>query len=661
MKISINGISGRSERGTIWKDKIRKFLKKSNIKTVNTLYANDIKKDKCDYLIHILTGHSLGTSVSEAVSDMIKNSNKTVLCIMKQTFSNDQLMSIEKMINLAEKHGYNRTRVYYEIDALIGFIQDQNKALIKESPDINSDFDMDLYFVMDSDNGKKEKEIVNILTSNGVKIDIKNDKEDSDLIVHVLSLKDGQINPKSLNIAFNDAKEYDDVVVCIPDHDKESDAFKKIQKIFDEYKVPVIDDMDFLIEYLELMYLELKDLEGDEEEGNKEEIEEPSLEEEDTEELEESEEETPNTEESEEEDKEEEDEKENEVIEEIKESINLNKYFPVHFNNLYKESPSKDNINKLSDSEIYEHLNKVLRLDNKIKKFLDSANPIKPSNAEFDFLRIRKQGYTFDKNIERYIETDKLVLLYNADSTLSKSLMFMPFFKSSNDFKMYVNITSLAKEKEIVKDGETKLEYRLLHDKMLENILVAAYTIIKAANNPNLLSHNFKIRRAIYELYSEMMLSTFNRLGSVANKTENSNILRYIICKYLHLKMFDLGYNENLENTCRTLTETKNIDKIEVINMKHKTEEFMELEKVFNIIKETFPQLKVDIPSFIKVQTMLYGELSILSIDYIPYLIGMAFSERSDFAIYTSSKAISKNLKLECNRLQTALLTKFKR
>lgn len=661
MLISLNGMGGRRSRRSMWKAKLSKSIETNDIKTVNPMMLKtDKRKDKCDYLVYVLTSSTLASVMAEMVHDLLKYKNKVVICIIKETFkSNSQLESMSKIENLSKMYGITRSQFFYDIQPLISFLEGNNTKLHKEAPDMGeenkSKIDNDspkkikIYFDVSEKNSKKERSIKDTVADRKIDIMGVNTVEEADLTVSVVDVTKGKADSNDLADAHKMSEEADDMVVFLPGHDEESESFSKIKEMFKENETPITTNMKFLCDYIELVAIELYEMNGgnektEEDENNdngEEEV--PEVEEDlDSSDSEEDTKENNNEtdEDEEEEDGEEEKDQEDEEI--------------------VKESPDDKDIFKISNSEVYSHLDGILKLDKRIKKFLDTADVVKPSNAEFDFLRLQNKKYKYKSKIEKLISDDKIILLYNADSSLSKSIMFMPLFKNKRDFKIYVNVTSLTKEKTEVEDGKEVSNYRFNNDKALENILVSSYAMLQVAANPNMVKHNFKIRKNIYELYVEMMMLTFNRMGSVANKTENAKVMKYILAKYLHLSILGLGYSDNLEETCRTLSETKNLDKIELINMEHKTDEFISIKSVFNVIKKTFPQLKVDLASFIKVHIMLFGELGIFCIDYIPYMTVMAFSERYDFSIYSNKKTLKKELKISCNKLQTVLLSNIK-
>jgi hypothetical protein len=647
MLIGINGLGGRRSRRSMWKAKVSKSLENNKIKTINPMMLEtDRKKEDCDFLVYILTSSTTASVVAELVHDIMKYKSKVVICIVKETFkSKNKLQSMSKIEDLAQKYSVTRSQIFYDVQPLISFLEGNNTRLHKEAPDMegmettDSKIENDetkqikIYFDSSEANGKKEKSIKETIAKRNVDVVGVNKVEDADLTVSIVDVKKGRVDSNDLAEAHKASEEADDMIVYLPSYDEESKSFDKIKAMFKENETPITTNMEFLCDYIELIAIELFEMNG----GGEEEVEDDDidLEEENDEpvEVEEEEEETEDSEEDEE---------------------------FVKDEGMVKESPDDKDIFKISNSEIYSHLDGILRLDKRIKKFLDTADVVKPSNAEFDFLRLQKKSYKFKNQIEKLIADDRIVLLRNADTSLSKSIMFMPLFKNKRDYKLYVNVTSLTKEKKEVEDDKEVLKFRFNHDNGLENVLTAAYTMLEVASNPNMVKHNFKIRKQLFEVYSTMMMSTINRMGSVANKTDNAKVLKYILAKYMHLSVLGLGYSDKLEDTCQTLSETKNLDKIELINMEHDTKDFISIKKVLKVIKKTFPQLKIDLASFIKVHTMLFGELGIFCIDYVPYLVVMAFSERYDFAIYSNKKTIKKELKLPCNRLQTVLLSNIK-
>ena len=331
---------------------------------------------------------------------------------------------------------------------------------------------------------------------------------------------------------------------------------------------------------------------------------------------------------------------------------------------MYMESPnynSGDKLDKLSSSKVYNHLDSVLNLDRKTEEFLETADIVTEENAEIDFKKLEKDSHVLLPKVMDRVNADKIQLCYNENSSLSKSLMYLPMFKNQNDYKLYINVTSLAKQSEVVEDGIKSYEYEFHHPKQLENALISGYALIEAARRPTLISHNHKIREHLFELYSEMMMSTINRIGSIASKPENPKALKYILCKFMYLGMFDRDPNEKLEKTCMNMADAKEAkDIVDTVNLKYDMKDFKDIDSVLEVMEGTFPQLEIDLPSLVKVHTIIFGEGTLLCIDYVPYLVALAFSERFRFSVYTSSKNLRKNLKLPANRLQTDLISKLK-
>lgn len=663
MLIGINGLGGRRSRRSMWKAKVSKSLENNKIKTINPMMLEtDRKKEDCDFLVYILTSSTTASVVAELVHDIMKYKSKVVICIVKETFkSKNKLQSMSKIEDLAQKYSVTKSQIFYDVQPLISFLEGNNTRLHKEAPDMedmeitDSKIENDetkkinIYFDSSESNGKKEKSIKETISKRNVDAIGVNTVEEADLTVSIVDVKKGRVDPNDLAEAHKASEEAEDMIVYLPSYDEESKSFEKIKAMFKENETPITTNMEFLCDYIELIAIELFEMNGGVEESEEDGIGDTD---DDFEEVEGSGgrltkgKANPDGEVTG-------DELDGVLDEPEEEEF-------VKDEGMVKESPDDKDIFKISNSEIYSHLDGILRLDKRIKKFLDTADVVKPSNTEFDFLRLQKKSYKFKNQIERLIADDRIVLLRNADTSLSKSIMFMPLFKNKRDYKLYVNVTSLTKEKTEVEDGKEVLKFRFNHDNGLENVLTAAYTMLEVASNPNMVKHNFKIRKQLFEVYSTMMMTTINRMGSVANKTDNSKVLKYILAKYMHLSILGLGYSDKLEETCQTLSESKNLDKIELINMEHDTKDFISIESVLKVIKNTFPQLKIDLASFIKVHTMLFGELGIFCIDYVPYLVVMAFSERYDFAIYSNKKTIKKELKLPCNRLQTVLLSNIK-
>jgi hypothetical protein len=330
---------------------------------------------------------------------------------------------------------------------------------------------------------------------------------------------------------------------------------------------------------------------------------------------------------------------------------------------LHKESTNfngSGNVNKISNSNVFKYLDNVLNLQSKIDVFLNNAREVDEYNCEIGFKLFERENPPYKNMVMDMMRKGKIKLLYNEDSSLSRSLMFIPMFKNQDDFVLYINVTSLAKEKEVVEGGEKSYEYEFINNKALSNVLISGYALLKTAQKPNLVSFNQKVKKSVFELYSEMMLGTINRIGSLSNDKDNAKIVKYILAKFFYLGMLGREHNDKIEESCINLSEAKGIEKVEVIKMKHENEEFKNISSVVELITSEFPQLEIDLSSLVKVHTMLYGEGTLLTIDYVPYIVALAFAERFRFAIYTSSKNLRKNFKLQANDIQVSLMDKLK-
>lgn len=347
---------------------------------------------------------------------------------------------------------------------------------------------------------------------------------------------------------------------------------------------------------------------------------------------------------------------------------NINDYLSANLDSLnnetlIEESPTYNgdgNVNKISNSNVFKYLDNVLDLQSKIDVFLNNAREVDEYNCEIGFKLFERENPPYKNMVMDMMRKGKIKLLYNEDSSLSRSLMFIPMFKNQDDFVLYVNVTSLAKEKEVVEGGEKSYEYEFINNKALSNVLISGYALLKTAQKPNLVSFNQKVKKSVFELYSEMMLGTINRIGSLSNDKDNAKIVRYILAKFFYLGMLGREHNDKIEESCINLSEAKGIEKVEVIKMKHENEEFKNISSVLELITSEFPQLEIDLSSLVKVHTMLYGEGTLLTIDYVPYIVALAFAERFRFAIYTSSKNLRKNFKLQANDIQVSLMDKLK-
>ncbi|MGL6131591.1 MAG: hypothetical protein ACRCZ9_08275 [Fusobacteriaceae bacterium] len=293
----------------------------------------------------------------------------------------------------------------------------------------------------------------------------------------------------------------------------------------------------------------------------------------------------------------------------------------------------------IKNSEVFKFLDATADADSRIQSLLKNSREV---NTEAGSSRIHNVDDVMGDNdvvLRKAIsawDRGEIKLLYAKDIALGNSVMFIPGPQC-----IRVNVTMFCKDEEIINDGNISYVYKFSSTSVLKEILCVAYVISEfARNSKKYVVRNFGLRKRLLEVYNLMFLNVLSRISGIAANKDNAPVVKYIMMKFIHNTVLGLASDE-VDTLCQNLAEITTTDqraRVEGINIKY-GDKIDSLEKTITILRETFVQLdKLDMTYLLKSFTFTFTAISVMTIDYIPYLGGLCESARHGFGIYQSRK-----------------------
>lgn len=293
----------------------------------------------------------------------------------------------------------------------------------------------------------------------------------------------------------------------------------------------------------------------------------------------------------------------------------------------------------ITKSEVFGFLNETADANARIKDLIANARKVVVQTGVSHIMGVDDVMNDRDHLLQKAIKAwDKgeIVLLFAKDIALGNSAMFIP---GPNVIR--TNVTMFCKEEETVVNGGTVYNYKFTSSSILKEILCMSYVTLEFSRNfKKYVMSNFGLRKRLLEVYNLMFVNVLSRISGIAANKDNAPVVKYILTKFFHNVLLELK-SDDVDGICANIagiTTTEQRAKVEGIKIKY-GDNIESFEQVLTILKESFPQLaKVDMVYLIKTFTFTFTAVSVLCIDYIPYLGALCESARHGFGVYQSRK-----------------------
>ncbi|MGL5312436.1 MAG: hypothetical protein ACRC92_04210 [Peptostreptococcaceae bacterium] len=315
----------------------------------------------------------------------------------------------------------------------------------------------------------------------------------------------------------------------------------------------------------------------------------------------------------------------------------------------------------IKNSEVYKYLDKTSGLTEKIGGLVAPKNAIKFGDSKFhlaDLATVERSTRPFTKKGLALLKKGKIHMFHDNTVSIGNLAPIIPSLIGGKP-AVICNITLMSKVNDVVLEGETITDVKFDNPDTFEEMLASAYVVYKIAHEEVSVARNFSLRKTMFELYTQLVLSILNRGTGLATNRDNLSVVKYALGNFFTYGLIGLKHTKDTEDMLCNLAEVDNIEKktkVEAIRlMLGEGGTILDLETLVTALK-TVPQLSsIDSLYLIRGMTTQFGGPSVLSLDYIPYLAMIGVSSLTNNVMYKSKNIKTGDVKKASMKLAMSL------
>lgn len=273
---------------------------------------------------------------------------------------------------------------------------------------------------------------------------------------------------------------------------------------------------------------------------------------------------------------------------------------------------------KLSDSSLFKEMLAGPKLTKNIQGINLDRDRIPLANLSEQLNTInKKMNFSTKGQVFSYLNNGSIVLFNNPEVSLPKYLA--TFGKmGQNGLISVVDLSKYA----VVRENSIDVFPRTLYG-LLQNAMV----LLELSNNWNKYTMNIDFIKNSAISYSKLVGKVLDKTFAINIEPVKSDLIHFYLAKFFLINMCEKSNNETTNNIA--YKSCFNGTKLEMILEEEKQFDENVYESIFNLflnLKKLNGLENLKIRSFVENWVRMYGEGTILALDYLPAFVGMIFS-----------------------------------
>ena len=275
--------------------------------------------------------------------------------------------------------------------------------------------------------------------------------------------------------------------------------------------------------------------------------------------------------------------------------------------NLFTES-------SMNDSFIYSMFNRSNEMQATLMKALQNGIKMDRSYIEEQILQLQRTKISplIPTVLDAYFN-GSIELIYVENVKLTKAIPFI-LHKSQAGLKASIFVSSFG-----VFDREN--EILSIQAKTLYTLMETAFIALYMLKYPMKIQRNSLITKTINAVYVEMWMRILNKEFALTLDKVNHDKVAYAISKFFILHVVEIENKSAAENYAGSVAPNLSYAEIEILNDEFDKAEIGSLDTLIDFLKTLVPRMqRMTTRYFVERYINMYGQSSVLSIDYLPYM-----------------------------------------
>lgn len=271
----------------------------------------------------------------------------------------------------------------------------------------------------------------------------------------------------------------------------------------------------------------------------------------------------------------------------------------------------------ITDSFIYGLFNASGEVQNRIMKALKEGKVLDKSFVEEQIIQIEKSRISplMDRVLQAYY--DGFIQLIYWESNTQKMTKSIPFIihKSPKGAVVSIFVSSFGK----LSADKLHLDMPM---KSLYILMESAYIALNTQISPLNIRRNVTIMKICNEVYVNMFMRVLNRDYALSMDTQLHDKISYVISRFFLNTVWGLENKDIARNYALQVTTEKNSIVMDPVSTEFENRRIDTIDELFKFLKELSPRLSsLTVRYFIERFINTYGGPSVLSVDYLPYVL----------------------------------------
>ena len=273
---------------------------------------------------------------------------------------------------------------------------------------------------------------------------------------------------------------------------------------------------------------------------------------------------------------------------------------------------------KITDSFVFNQLLKNENVKNSIRNLVIARDKIESSAIEEQLIVItKKMRFAAKDTVVDLAANGKIIPLYNPNLSLPKYLnAFLKLDQTGNPVAL-VDLTNFSRmNSEGICD---------IYPKTLFAIMQNGAIAYELNSNWNRYTTNVNIVKNASIIYSKIVGKVLDKLYAIKIDTFNSDLIHFLLAKFFIVNMCDRLATDNTDRIAyMSCFNESSYDLIVAEASSFSVEAFNNLESFIKELSK-FGMKSLNIRGFIENFARMYGETTLLALDYLPAFLGMIF------------------------------------
>lgn len=268
----------------------------------------------------------------------------------------------------------------------------------------------------------------------------------------------------------------------------------------------------------------------------------------------------------------------------------------------------------LEDSFIYKTLNVSNAIIDKMVKVIKTAITIDKTAIEEQYLQLKrfKASPLAPKVIDAY-DKGLIEILFSKDYKVTNSIPFIVRKKNGNIIStIFINgFCTLDKE-----TGNLNIPVKQLYA-----LMEGAYIALKIQIEPARVERNITLMRICSEIYAKMCIGILNRDYSLNTNKDLLDKVTFVVKKFFLTKIWEYKSTELINNYASLGLEFVQQMDLDMLQEEYDAADIKDINELIVFLSKLNPRLSgLNTKYYIEKYLMIYHQVGLLSMDYLPYL-----------------------------------------